>query len=420
MKYVKEFAILIGITLLWIAISIYGALSGWWLTPIAPKDDTQAFIHALKEKMHTENHGNTAFILIENNEVITEDYSASVDVVDRNTLFPLASMSKLFTAYGVMQLVEAGKISLDAPINSYLTRWQLPESNLDSNQVTMRQLLSHTSGLTDGLGFGDYEPNEVIPPLEASLSNPRATNGNKTIELGLEPGTEWKYSGGGYLVIQLVIEEITGMNFESWMQQSVFSPLKMTRSTYKYLGDLENISKSYNTDGQLATLYRYASSAATGLSSTPADLMKFVKALSQSISDNRGALSYDNVETMRHPLGKKMGAAIWGMGVMLYAPISGGDFVFGHGGANDPAINTELRVNPASGDAIIVLVTGSKSLASSAAYEWTLWQTGYPDFLMFKDKAMKSAQMPSIIGVLFILICYLLFFLKRRNSRVEI
>ncbi len=418
MKYVKGILTLLGVTLLWIAISVYGALSGWWLSSIAPKGDTQAFVSAIKEKIHAENKGNTAFILIKNGEVIEEDYFASVDTVDRNTLFPLASMSKLFTAYGVMQLVEAGKIDLDAPISTYLTRWQLPESDFDNNKVTMRQLLSHTSGLTDGLGFGDYEPNEVIPTLEESLSNPRASSGIRTIKLGIEPGTEWKYSGGGYLVAQLVVEEITGMDFDSWMQQKVFVPLKMTRSTYEYLGDLENISKSYNSDGELSTIYRYASSAATGLSSTPADLIKFVQALSQPTSDNHDVLSYNSIEIMRQPIGEKMGAAIWGIGTMLYAPISDRDFVFGHDGANEPA-NTALRINPENGDAIIVLVTGSQLLATSVAYEWTLWQTGYPDFLMF-EKALNSALTPSVIGIVFIFLCYLMFFLKQRNKSRKI
>jgi CubicO group peptidase (beta-lactamase class C family) len=418
MKYVKSIAILLGLSLCWIALSIYGGLNGWWLSPIVPKNDTQAFISAIKEKIQVENRGNVAFILIENNEVIVEDFSASIDVINRNTLFPLASMSKLFTAYAVMQLVEAGKIELDAPINAYLTRWQLPESSFNNSKVTPRQLLSHTSGLTDGLGFGDYEPNERVPSLEESLSQPRASTGSKVIGLGKEPGTEWKYSGGGYLITQLLVEETSGMLFESWMQQAVFDPLDMNRSTYEYLGNLDNISRSYNTDGKLNTTYRYAASAATGLSSTPADLIKFVQALLQPTGDNQRVLSHDSVETMRRPLGHVMGAAIWGLGTMLYTPISGGDYVFGHDGANDPAINTALRINPKNGDAIIVLQTGSKSLASSAAYEWTLWQTGYPDFLAL-DKAIKSALTPSIIGVLFILVGYFCFLFKRRNNKIK-
>jgi hypothetical protein len=83
---------------------------------------------------------------------------------------------------------------------------------------------------------------------------------------------------------------------------------------------------------------------------------------------------------------------------MLYAPTSSGDFIFGHDGSNEPAINTTLRINPDNHDAIIVLTTGNPMLASSIGYEWTLWQTGSPDFLMI-DKALSSAIIPLVLGL---------------------
>ncbi|MCC7054623.1 MAG: beta-lactamase family protein [Gemmatimonadaceae bacterium] len=89
-----------------------------------------------------------------------EQYTPSIDPVDRDTRFPLASMSKWFTAYAVMQLLEAGRVDLDAPVTAHLRQWQLPAGPFDARQVTIRRLLSHTAGLTDGLGFGDYLPSE--------------------------------------------------------------------------------------------------------------------------------------------------------------------------------------------------------------------------------------------------------------------
>jgi hypothetical protein len=78
-------------------------------------------------------------------------------------------------------------------------------------------------------------------------------------------------------------------------------------------------------------------------------------------------LSPNNLGAMRQPHGRKFGADIWGLGLMLYAPTASGQYVFSHDGANDPAINTAVRINPDNGDAIMVSVNGNPSLATSLA-----------------------------------------------------
>jgi CubicO group peptidase (beta-lactamase class C family) len=414
MIYLKRITVLLAASILWGAFALFGGLNGWWLTPIAPQKDSQAFMKSVKEKANVENKGNIALVLIENKVVFEEYFAASVDNINKDTVFPLASMSKWITAYGVMQLVEAGKINLDAPISHYLTRWKLPESNFDNNKVTVRQLLAHTSGLTDGLGFGDYGPQETIPSLESSLTKTRTSTGTKIISLGRKPGEEWDYSGGGYLILQLIVEEVSGMLFSEWMQQAVFDPLDMSRTTYSYLGNLENTSKSYDADGKAAIMYRYAASAATGLSSSSSDLVKFAQAQLSASRGSKDVLGLSNVDEMRQPIGHKFGADIWGLGTMLYAPTSNGGYVFGHDGSNEPAINTALRINPVNGDGIIVLVIGNTLLASSIAYEWTLWQTGYPDFLML-DKAINSSVIPIFTGLGVIILIFTIFVFKRRK-----
>ena len=82
---------------------------------------------------------------------------------------------------------------------------------------------------------------------------------------------------------------------------------------------------------------------------------------------------------------------------------SHGDFVFGHDGANDPAINSSVRINPATSDGIVMLVSGHPTLASDIGSEWVLWQTGYPDFLS-TERALKSALIPALLGVVLILL----------------
>ena len=99
---------------------------------------------------------------------------------------------------------------------------------------------------------------------------------------------------------------------------------------------------------------------------------------------------------MRQPHGRQLGLDIWGLGVALYAPTASGAYVYGHDGSNAPAINTSMRINPDNGDAVIVLVTGNPSLATAIGSEWTLWQTGSPDFFM-ADRAARSALVPWLL-----------------------
>ena len=103
------------------------------------------------------------------------------------TGFNVGSISKTIAAWGVMTLVEQGRIDLDAPVATYLTRWSLPESGFDEDGVTMRRLLSHTAGLSLH-GYPGWGPDELLPTLEESLSG--NTNGAGAVGV-IEPGTRW-------------------------------------------------------------------------------------------------------------------------------------------------------------------------------------------------------------------------------------
>jgi len=361
----------------WTAVMLFGATEGWFRQPIAPTGDARAFKDAAVAYLEADASASIAFVLIESGQIFDTYYS---ERIKPDTLFPVASMSKWFTAYGVMTLIQAGKIDLDAPVATYLTRWSLPPSEFDNAQVTTRSLLSHTAGLTDGLGFGDYEAGDTVPGIVESLDHPRTSSGHPVvIRVGRAPGTEWGYSGGGYLILELLVVEVSGQRFGDYMEQAVFVPLGMTRSTYGFLGDRENVAVSLTADGEVAPYYQYAASGATGLATTADDLMNFVKA--QVPQAEVAPLTPGTVKQMRTPEAVLLGLPIWGLGTILYAETDTGDYVFGHGGQNEPAINSEARLNPDTGDGVIVLVTGDPSLATQLGFLWVIWQTGRPDFL---------------------------------------
>lgn len=379
---------------LWATVVVAGALFGWWRRPLAPAGDAPAFMRAAVGMIEQGNRGKAALVLIEGGAIWREHYATTSDPVDRDTVFATASASKWLTAWGVMKLAEDRKLDLDRPVEDYLTRWHLPPSPFDHRKVTIRRLLSHTAGLTDGLGFADYQPDEALPTLEQSLSNPRASSGQPVaIAVGIEPGSEWRYSGGGYLILELLVEEVSGQTFEAFMQESIFGPLRMTRSGYRD-GTVENTAKSYDREGSLAPAYRYASKGATSFKTSAGDMARFVLAQIPAVVDK--PLTQATIDAMRTPHAKSLGVDIWGLGTMLYAPAASGDFVFGHDGTNEPAINAAVRVNPDTGDGIVVLVTGGRALASELGAHWVFWQTGLPDFLSIPAELQRVV--PVLVG----------------------
>lgn len=416
MYYFKLATLAIVAMICWLSIVIVSAFYGVWMRPIAPAGDSAQFFKLASDKLKEENHGNSALMLFEDGKLTHQFYSNSPTPVDQDTVFLTASMSKWFTAYGVMKLIEDGNADLDTPVSQYLTRWQLPQGEFDNDEVTIRRLLSHTAGFTDGLGFGDYEADEDLPSLEQSLSNPRASSGREVeLAVALPPGTEWRYSGGSYLLLELLVEEISGQTFQRYMQDSVFQPLNMTRSSYGFIGDLNNNAGSYDREGGVVPNYKYASNGATAFVTSPADLSKFV--LSQFSGDQaERPVSSNTIKAMREPHGRMLGADIWGLGTILYGSTESGDSVFGHDGGNDPAINTTARINPDTDDAIIVLLTGHPSLATNIGSEWVLWQTGYPDVLDF-DSVIASTYLPALFGIFFLLL--LAYYMHYRHSKIQ-
>ena len=389
MRLIKFAALFLVLAAIWTAIAIVLAFYGTWMTPIVAPDDKDGFVSWATNRLAKENLGTSAFVLIDDGEI-----SQHYERADADTLFPTASFSKLIAALTVMTLVEDGRLDLDAPISTYTDRWAPPETEFATAGLTPRRLLSHTAGLTDGLGFGDYHAHETLPSTLESLRAPRASTGTASIRVGAEPGAEFQYSGGGYLVLEFLVEEITGMSFADYATAHVLAPLGLRRSNFDYLGDEGNASPSFNADGTQAEAYKYASAAATGLNSTAADLTALVQAL---LAGGGGALQAETMRTMRTGHAQLYGADIWGLGFILYAPTPGGSHVYGHDGANAPALNTSVRINPDTGDAIIALVSGQPLLASDIAAEWTLWQTGYPD-VFSTTRILASAGSPAVVG----------------------
>jgi len=375
---------------LWSTANFFATTEGWTLQRLAPEGDVQAFERALTAQAQQQFKGNLVFALLSNGKPVAVESMSKGKPVDENSRFGVASLSKWVTAVGVMVLVEQGKLDLDAPVSQYLTRWQLPPSEFDNDQVTLRRLLSHTAGITDGLGHNGFAPGEPVQPLVEHLTQAADADPGKSgkVQVGMAPGSRWMYSGGSYNLIQLIIEEVSGKSYADTMQQLVFKPLGMTSTSFNVNRDAPELATYFGDNQQPQVYPNYTSLAATGLYTTVADLIRFARSqIPSSVLDAPGnrVLSDLTLAMMRSPIAQVEGLDIWGAGVMLFAPTESDNFVVGHGGQS-PYLNASVRLNPDNGDAIIALQTGNKeALASNLATHWTTWQTGKPDMYILNN-----------------------------------
>ena len=179
--------------------------------------------------------GNVAFVLIEDGQVFDEHFTSAGQPVDRDTLFQVASMSKWITAWGVMTLVEAGTLDLDAPVSTYLTRWSLPKTEFDNDGVTACRRLLRPCGGSDrrARADGGFAPGQPVQPLAGVVDpcGPRFARCRRGGSSRHRAGKRLRGPGGGYTLLQLIIEEASGQSFSEYMRRAVFVPLGMTRST---------------------------------------------------------------------------------------------------------------------------------------------------------------------------------------------
>ncbi len=416
--FVTGFATLVAI-ILWAGAIFIGTSEGWWHRPIINAEAPAEFARAARARVENEHHGNLGFAMIENGKRGDSFSVSSGAPVDENALYQVASLGKWITAWGVMALAEDGLIDIDAPVENYLRRWKLPDSEFDHSKVTISRLLSHTAGLDDNLGYNGFDSPDAVQSLADSLTRAEDASPGKSgvVRVGAEPGKAWQYSGGGYTLLQLMIEDVSGLSFADYMEQRIFAPLGMTRTTFDHhKAEAMGLAENYTLDGETEPFRWYTALAATSLFTTPADMTTF--ALAQLPGSDQTVLSQKTLSTMSSPHASSLGADIWGLGPMLLAPNNMGGFIIGHDGKNEPAINSAVRVDPATGNGIVILETGSPILATTLAGEWVFWKTGNVDNLAFAAK-MDSMFTWILFGSLAILIFGLVIGWRqwRRRSR---
>jgi len=235
------------------------------------------------------------------------------------TLFQAGSVSKVVASAGALKLVEDGVLLLDEDVSQHLGGWALPRSEaFDRTPVTLRQLLTHSAGLTVA-GFKGYPIGASLPTLTQILEGKPPANTGK-VQVEGEPGSAWRYSGGGFVLLQLLMENASQQPFEALMRERVLLAAGMHNSAYQppnLMPAAADTAHGTLADGTpIPGGWRlYPEQAAAGLWSTPSDLSRFGIELVRSRRGEKGAPLKPGTaqEMMRRQIGE------WGLGVEVSA-----------------------------------------------------------------------------------------------------
>ncbi|WP_297612179.1 serine hydrolase domain-containing protein [Nocardia sp.] len=285
--------------------------------------------------------------------VIVGDHIAHVEVsgvqtageaalVTSTTRFQACSISKPVATLAMLRLVDRGMLDLDADINDKLRSWRLPRNNDWQPVVTLRQLASHSAGLTTS-GFPGYLRTDDLPTTVQILRGMHPAN-TVGVRVDTVPGTQFRYSGGGTLAIQLLLEDVTGTPFPALMRELVLDPIGMADSDYTQppRSDLHGaLASGHGVTGDVVTggWRVHPEMATAGLWTTPSDLCRYVLAVRAAYAGVPGGLISRRLarEMLTPQMLSPETDPIGGLDAMGLGPClsTSGPARFGHSGANE-------------------------------------------------------------------------------------
>ncbi len=299
---------------------------------------------------------------------------------DAETLFQAASISKPVNAALVLTLVDDGLLDLDADVNTYLRSWRVPAVGSWQPRITLRQLLSHSAGMTVP-GFGGYPPGSAIPTVPEILNGATPAN-SAPVVVDTVPGLQYRYAGGGTTITQLVCMDVTGMDYADLVRQRVLEPLGMTRSTFA-----QPLPADLSSNAARGLDYRgvpidggwhvFPELAAAGLWTTPTDLALFGLGLNRARHTDGQFISRQQVQAMLTPQIPGDAGTLYSLGLGVYLSPIGGQTAFWHNGSN-PGFKADWIMFGESGAGVVVMTSGDNGFmlaqsimrACARAYGW--------------------------------------------------
>ncbi|TDQ36771.1 serine hydrolase [Aureibacillus halotolerans] len=298
--YSKASAMLVLVMVLTVVVAPWTSVSAEEIKPLTP-ETAQAFLDEFFAKPETQGMFTGAAVsIVKDGEVLTEEshglanIDANEGIDPEKTLFRVASVSKVFTAAAVLQLVEDGKIDLDTDIRTYIPG--IPYENPFNEPVTVADLLAHTTGFE----VRDPKPSDLHFDLSRNVSIEDYVKNNMP-PVVREPGTSYLYGNFASLLQGLIVEKVSGEPFETYMQQNIFGPLGMTNSTFE-LSDaaIERMATGYGAPEVPVDVYAVTPTIMPhgGLLTTTSDMSLFMNAFLDNADTTNDVLSEETIGLM--------------------------------------------------------------------------------------------------------------------------
>jgi CubicO group peptidase (beta-lactamase class C family) len=349
------------------------------LAPAAHADEVDDVIQLKMKEQHIPG---ISIAVVEQGKIVREQAYGFADVANKvpvttQTRFQAASVSKPVSAMGALHLVETKHLSLDANINTQMSSWQLPDNDFTQDRkVTLRDLLSHSAGINVG-GFHGYAADTPVPSLKQVLDGVAPAN-SEPIRVDTQPGSKWRYSGGGYVVVQQMVIDQASKPFPTYMAESVLGPFHMNSSSFEQFAPLGKgvpQALAYDGDGKPVAggWHRYPELAAAGLWTTAGDLGRFVIGVQQAYT---GAATPVISKAMAQSM---LGNQINNDGLGVFVNGSGDALRFTHSGRN-VGYDSYLRAYANTGNGLVILMntnndgdaTAEIAKAIAHQYHWPL------------------------------------------------